>query len=839
MRSAQQIMDRAHDLLNRGESAAAAGLYRQIVEKNPDHLHALHFLGVAEAATGNIARARSLLDRSLQASPVNPDFVENYATVLHRAGDYDGVTALCRRFSNLEPTSLPLLHTSAASLLARGEHGAAIEKLKLLLARHPGHFPAHVMLGSALAKTKQYEAALQAYARAAKLNPLFAAIHLDQGTICLTLARAGDALAAYDRAAKAQPDLPEAWLGRCFALIQLGRPEEALAAADKALALKPDFTQACIGRGNALLDLDRLSDADGAYRRVLQMQPDHAAAWTGLGHVALKSGQHKQAQTAFDRALAADPSCADAWYGRALVRLSLGDHDDALTSIDRSIELADHVPAAWRARGQACYLAKRYDEALRDWTRSLALQPDQPDIAAARLRVKMHLCDWSDYEATVEAIRSFVRAGAAVAPLMFIAIPTPAAEQLQCARQWVSRNFRPAPDPATPAPRDHDRIHVAYLSADFHEHATSQLLAGVIEHHDKSRFQITAISVGPDDGSPMRHRMRVAFERFIDARSQGDDEIAELIRAMGVDVLVDLKGYTQGARTGVFALRPAPIQVNYLGFPGSIGADFIDYVVADRHVIPATQREYYAEKVVWLPDSYQANDDRRAMPGTVPARRDHQLGDDSFVFCCFNDNYKLTPGVFSSWMRILTQVENGVLWLFEENPAAAANLRKEAAARGVASDRLVFARRLPHRDHLARLQCADLMLDTLPYGAHTTASDALWVGVPVLTCIGESFAGRVGASLLHALDLPELITTTPASYEALAVALAADPARLTELKARLARHRTTAPLFDTALLTRHLEAAFAAMIEQHRNGLPPHDIDVSAPAMLRAIGFQQ
>jgi predicted O-linked N-acetylglucosamine transferase (SPINDLY family) len=329
----------------------------------------------------------------------------------------------------------------------------------------------------------------------------------------------------------------------------------------------------------------------------------------------------------------------------------------------------------------------------------------------------------------------------------------------------------------------------------------------------------------------MRRRIEAAFDHFVGARLQADAEVAELARTLEIDILVDLKGYTQDARTGILAMRPAPVQVNYLGFPGTIGAGFIDYVIGDRSVIPEHDFDAYAEKIVWLPESYQANDRDRAIADTTPVRAEHGLPEGAFVFCCFNDNYKITPDVFSSWMRILSAMPNGVLWLFEDNAAAADNLRREAAARGVAPERLVFARRLPTPDHLARHRCADLFLDTLPYGAHTTASDALWTGLPVLTCLGETFAGRVGASLLNAIRLPELITTTPAAYEALAIELASDPGRLAMLKAKLADNRLRTPLYDTKLYTRQLETAYAAMMERHLAGLAPDHIRLPALAV--------
>lgn len=820
-------MDRALSLHDKGDIAAAAKLYRRIIDANPNNLHAVHFLGVAEAAAGNIDRAKLLMTRSLQSKPVNVEFIENYAAVLHRAGEHDELVRLCQHGLQFAPTSLGLLHGSAAGLLALSRHSEAIEHLTRLLIHHPRHFPAHFMLGSALAKSRQYEPALASYDHALQLNPQLAEAHLDKGTIHFATCRYNDALSAYDNALTLRPDLAAAALGRCYALIQLGRRDEALAAADHTLKLQPDLPEAWAGRGNALLDLGRLEDAAAAYDRALTIGPYLASAWSGHGNILLRSGRQRDAEVAFDRAIAADAAFAEAWLGRGTVLLSLGRHHDAAAALDRATVLNPGLVSAWLAKGQVAYLEKRYDDALVAWNRALDLNPDQSAVAAACLRVKLHQCDWTDLERGCASVRSSVRSGKLVSPFMFVAIPSTSAEQLQCARTWAENNFRLQSSPVWRGERyTHDRIRIGYLSADFHQHATSQLMAGVFEHHDRTRFEITAISVGPNDGSDMRRRIEAAFERFVDAKPQSDAQIAELVRALEVDILVDLKGYTQDARTGIFAMRPAPIQVNYLGFPGTIGAGFIDYIVADRNVIPEPDFDCYAEKIAWLPESYQANDRDRAIADLIPVRAEHGLPDDTFVFCCFNDNYKITPDVFSSWMRILAAVENSVLWLFEDNPTAADNLRREAQARGVAPRRLVFAQRLPTSAHLARHRCADLFLDTVPYGAHTTASDALWTGLPVVTCLGETFAARVGASLLNAIRLPELITTTPAAYEQLAIELANDLARLAALRAKLARDRLTTPLYDTKQYTRDLETAYAAMMERHMAGLPPDHVRV-------------
>lgn len=840
MRKEQEVLDRALSLHHQGKIADAARLYRRIINTNPNNFRALHFLGIAEAATGNIDRAKSLIDRSLQSSPVNPEFVENYAAVLHRAGEYDALIRLHDHFKTIAPTSLGLRHAGAAALLTHGRYADAIMELNQLLTHHPDHFPAHFMLGSCLAKGEQYDAAIESYDRALQLNPRLAEAHLDKGTIHFANRRFEEALAAYDQAIATRPDLADAWLGRGLTLIQLARHDEALAAVDQALSRRPNFAEAWVGRGNVLLQTDRPLEAAAAYDRALAIDPNHAAAWSAHGNAFLKTGQHRKAAVAFERALAANSRFAEAWLGRGTLLLLQGRHDEALTAIDRAIAANPNVPQAWLARGQLSYLSKRYSDALDDWARSLDLAPNQPGVAAACLRARMHLCDWTDFDNSCASVRTAVRDDKLVAPFMVVAIPSTAAEQLQCARNWIDHNFRAIRGPLWRGERyDHDRIRVAYLSADFHEHATSRLMAGIFEHHDRSRFEVTGLSVGPDDNSPMRRRIAAAFERFVEVRTLGDDEIADMARALEADILVDLKGFTQDSRTGVFAMRPAPIQVSYLGFPGTLGAGFIDYLIADRRIIEDDDCARYAEKIAWLPNTYQANDRARAIAETPSSRTEHGLPNAAFVFCCFNDNYKITPSTFVSWMRILLAVDDAVLWLYADNPTAADNLRHEATATGVDPKRLVFARRVSSADHLERYRRADLFLDTLPYGAHTTASDALWAGLPVLSCRGETFAGRVGASILNAIEMPELVTTTAADYEALAIDLAQHPDRLAILRAKLARHRLTTPLFDTAQMTRNLETAYVLMVERHRAGLPPDHIRVDASSARARCHYSQ
>jgi predicted O-linked N-acetylglucosamine transferase (SPINDLY family) len=412
-----------------------------------------------------------------------------------------------------------------------------------------------------------------------------------------------------------------------------------------------------------------------------------------------------------------------------------------------------------------------------------------------------------------------------------MAIPSSSADQLRCAQNWVANRLasiaRLRDGLGFRFPRGpKSRLKLGYLSADFHQHATAYLIAELFELHDRTRFEIWAYSYGADDGSALRQRLVRACDRFTDIGSSSYEAAARQIYADGIDVLVDLKGYTRGARTQILALRPAPIQVNYLGFPGTLGADFVDYIITDRFITPPDQEPFFTEQLVYLPDCYQANDRQRPIAEQTPTRRECSLPETGFVFCCFNNTYKITPEVFTIWMRLLQKLPDSVLWLLEANPAVATNLRREAAARGVALERLVFAPRMSLAEHLARHCRADLFLDTLPVTAHTTGSDALWAGLPVLTCAGETFASRVAGSLLTAIGLPELITHSLAEYEARALHLAVHPNELAALRERLAQNRLTAPLFDTPRFTRHLETAYRMMWEIYLKGEPPRQIKI-------------
>ena len=610
--------------------------------------------------------------------------------------------------------------------------------------------------------------------------------------------------------------------------------DDALASYDAALASRPGDAGAWYNRGNALSELKRFVEAIASYDRALTLVRDNAEALNNRGLALAALRRFDAALESYGKALALKPGLGDAYCSRGLSLKELGRLDDAYASFEKALALRPAYPEALAGSGLTLQLLGRYGEAVERYEKALALEPDSSHAFSGLLICANKLCDWERKAALAgRAIEHIAEKKPTVFPFTFLGYSGDPRLQLECASNFAAHAFHPLPKPLWTGERwRHDKLRIAYLSADFHDHATAHLMAELFERHDRSRFEVTAISFGIDDGSPMRQRLTAAFDSFHDCRQQSDEDIARFLHEQNTDIAIDLKGYTQDARPGILAYRPAPVQVSYLGYPGTMGAGFIDYIVADSTVIPPGHERFYTENAVRLPDCYQVNDSKRAIAEGTPERREAGLPDEGFVFCCFNQNWKITPEIFDAWMRLLRAVGGSVLWLLRDGEAAERNLRREAEARGIDPARLIFAPLLPSEEHLARHRLADLFLDTLPYNAHTTASDALWAGLPVLTQTGEGFAGRVAASLLNAASLPELITHSQADYEALALRLAGDPMLLKGYRDRLNANRAALPVFDTDRFRRHVEAAYLQMWEIWQSGEQPRNFEpVAAEAL--------
>jgi predicted O-linked N-acetylglucosamine transferase (SPINDLY family) len=778
-------------LHQQGAMADAERIYQEILRQQPRHFGALHLTGLIACRTGQSKRGIELIRKAISLNA-------KVATAHNDLGN-------------------ALLDVNGAE--------EALASYDKAIALKPDFAEAYTARGVALRDLRRFEKALASQDKAIALNPNAAEAYNNRGNVLLDLKRTDAALASYEKAITLRPDFAEGHNNRGNALLELKRTDDALASYEKAIALKPGFAQAHSARGDALLELERSADALASYDKALQLQSSLAEAWLGRGNVFRHLRSYEEASAAFDKALALKPDLAGAWLGRGNIFYAQRRYAEALDAYDKALALKPDVAGFWLSRGNALNRLKRHSQAAEAYAQALKIDPDFPFMKGMLLHQKMLICDWKKIEKLISEIESDIGSGKMSAdPFGWQGVAQSERSLQLCAELYNKNEFPSAAATFARRVPSNDKIRVGYLSGDFREQATSFLLVGILEEHDRDRFEIYAFDNGWDDQSKLRGRINDAVHGVIDIARLGDSAAASVIYDHKIDILVNLNGYFGEQRTGVFANRPAPVQVNYLGFPGTLGAPYMDYIIADRRVIPESNQRYYTESVAYLPYCYQANDRKREIGTRIFHRAECGLPENRFVFCCFNKDYKIVPDVFDLWMRILKQVEGSVIWLLEDTAAATNNLRIQAVARGVNAERLVFAERMSLADHLARHRLADLFLDTLPYNAHTTASDALWAGLPLLTCLGETFAGRVSASLLDAINLPELITTTPECYEKSAIDLATHPQKLAIIKRKLADNRLTTQLFDTKLITRYIEAAYTAMYERFQAGLPPDHI---------------
>ncbi|HYM17192.1 MAG TPA: tetratricopeptide repeat protein [Micropepsaceae bacterium] len=614
------------------------------------------------------------------------------------------------------------------------------------------------------------------------------------------------------------------WLGVLKA--QQSAHDEAQALLDRSLALEPRNVIALNALGNIARTEHRHEDALTFYGRVLALDRANVPALFNRGVVLSDLGGWADALTSYDAALALMPTYGEAHSEKGRALAELGRPEEALLSFAAALKLKPDLVEAYQNRINVLKDLGRLDDALADYERVIALGRDRPYVTGDYLALKMDMCLWEGWEELCRSVVEGVASGARVtAPFELIKIASTPELQKHCAEIYVRDSFLSSRPLASKAYR-HDKIRLAYVSNEFKEHATAYLAAELFERHDRGEFETYAISFGVPKGDAMEARLREAFDHFVPAANQTSEAIARMIAGHEIDIAVDLKGFTRDSRPEIFAMKPAPILASYLGWPGTTGAPYMDYLIADATLIPREHRDGYTEKLVLLPDSYQPNDAKRAIAETPP-RGELGLPEQAFVFASFNAAFKLTPDLFDVWARLLKAVDGSVLWLLDSNESAKRNLLREARARNVA-ERLVFAPKLPLAQHLARHRAADLFLDSFHCNAHTTASDALWAGLPLLTRLGPTFASRVAASLLKAVRLPELIAESADDYEAKAIRLAREPALLHALKERLKTNRATCPLFDAKKLAKNLERAYHEMHRRHVSGEAPDHIDLTS-----------
>ena len=778
----------------KGLLAPAKAIYEQVLESQPTHFDAMHLLGVIAAQTGHYLLAVALMDKAIALDAKSAMAHNSRGNVLKELKRLDEALASYERAIQLAAAYSEAYNNRGTVLQELGRLDEALASYERAIQLKTDYAEAYYNRGNALQALRRFDAALASHEQAIKLKAGYVEAYNNRGNALQALQRFDAALASFEQAIQLKADYPEAYHNRGIALQALQHFDAALASYEQAIQLKADYPEAYHNRGNALQALQRFDAAVASYEQAIQLKTDYP----------------------------------EAYHNRGIALQALQRFDAAVASYELAIQLKTDYAEAYNNRGLALRGLRRLDAALASFEHAIKLNSGQDFLVGRWLHTKMGLCDWPEVADQVGKLMTAIAGNEKVAtPWPVLALSDSLELQRKTAETWTTDQYPTSTElPAIVKWVRHEKIRVGYYSADYHNHATAYLMAELFERHDRNKFELIAFSFGGAQRDALRERLFTAFDQFIEVDNQSEKDIAVLSRSMEIDLAIDLKGFTENSRAKIFSYRAAPIQVSYLGYPGTLGAEYIDYLIADHTLIPQASQQHYAEKIAYLPNSYQVNDRKRAIAATQFSRAALGLPQTGFVFCCFNNNHKITPSTFAGWMRILKQVAGSVLWLLEDNETAGQNLRREASAHGVSAARLIFAKRMSPPDHLARHRFADLFLDTLPYNAHTTASDALWAGLPVLTCVGEAFASRVAASLLNAINLAELITTTQAQYELLAVELATNPERLSQIKQKLASNRLTAPLFDTALFTQHIEDAYTQMVARYHAGLPPDHLYV-------------
>ena len=780
----------------RREFLRAAELLQQALAIVPDRPSVLANLGAALLELGRTEEALVHITRSQVIERGDAGAHAEHGLALRRAGRREEARASLERAIALDPGCMPALVNHAGMLLEQGNAADALAGLDRALAVDPGNAFAWINRGIALDKLGRHEEALTAYDRALGLHPGHAGAWNNRGNTLVRLHRHEEALSAFDTALEIEPRHVEAWSNRGLALSGLGRHKEALESNDKALAILPGAASAWSNRGLTLSALKRDEEALACFDKAVDAQPGLAEAWSNKGRVLTSMARMDDAMAAFDKARGIDPRFADAWMNR----------------------------------GNALIQLKRYDEAMECYERALSIAPGTDHALGGSIQSRQMLCHWSGLGERLQQAELAIEAGKkAMIPFPALAVAFPLETQRRCAEICVAANYPPVAGWSNTSGPAEGRLRIGYLSADFRDHPVGYQLLALAGRRDRSAFELVGFSLRRRKSDQYAESLHRAFDRIHELDGLDPQVAIELLRSERLDIAVDLTGHTDGSRLDLFAGRIAPVQANFL-CPGTSGAPYIDYIVADAVTIPEVHRAGYTEQVVRLPGSFFVTDYRGIALATGQSREGEGLPEDGLVFASFCESYKITPQVWEVWMRLLRQVTGSVLWLgIRSNAQALENLRTEARGHGVDPGRIVVASFAPTRkDHLSRLALADLCLDTLVYNGHTTSADALWAGVPVLTAPGGYFCGRVAASILHAAGMPELVARDLADYESIALRLASSPAELAALRERLARTKHEMPLFDTERSVRNVETAFRMMVERHRKGLPPESFTVPA-----------
>ena len=778
---------------------------------------------------GDLDKADSILKRALLAEPKSLPALHILGLIRASQSRFQEAADLLGRAARINPNEASIQYNLAKALVDSGADREALPHHKKTVELVPNNPEAWLNYGKSASNLGRYADAITYYDQAIKLKPDYAEAHLNKGAVFKELKQFDDAILSAEKALEIKPNLAEAWSNKGVALKELKRYEEALTSFKEALRLQPNFPQVYLNKGNVLHELAQYQEAISEYDQAINLQPDFYEAWFNRGVSLAQLPLPENALASYDKAISIKEDYDEAWFNKAITLNKLKRFEEAIAHYDMAIKYKPEFADAWSNKAATLNEMRSYEDAISHYENALKLKPDLDWTFGYLLHLKMAVCFWSDLLDDVNEALAGVRSRSKlITPFPVLSLIDDSNTHKECAEIYVEDSYPLNPILGEiPKIKKQEKILVGYFSADFREHAVSLLMAELYELHDKTKFEIIAFSSGPDDKSHLRKRLMRSFDQFIDISGMSDKNVAILSRALGVQIAVNLGGYTGDNRPGIFAFRAAPIQVNYLGYPGTLGATYIDYIVADKVIIPSSSQQFYTEKIAYLPHTYMVDDSLRVSSQRVFSREECGLPDDSFIFCSFNNGYKYNKQLLESWARILSAVSGSVLWLSDNGDFFRKNLIAEFEALGIVSKRLVFTQKIQlMSDHLARYALANLFLDTYPYNAHTTAVDSLKSGVPIITCLGQAFAGRVAASILNAIGLTELVTKTPSEYEMLAIDLAKNPQKLASITQKLSSNYSKTPLFNTPLFAKNIESVYKLMVERYEAGLPPDHIYV-------------
>jgi len=718
------------------------------------------------------------------------------------------------------------LLAQAQACLQQGNTHLAETILAEALSIKPSNPQTLYLLGLLKASKQEYTEAIRLLQKVIRTYPNEPSLHYNLAKALSDAGKDTESIPHHHKATLLAKDNPNAWLNYGKSNTKLGRHAEALKCYETAIRIAPNYLEAWSNKAVTLLQLKQHEQALASFNTALQINPHDPEVLCNKGLVLYQQNQIEESIDCYDRALEIHPNYAECWANKALSLMFFSMHEAALDCCEKALKIKSKLHSAWFYKGAACSYLKRHKEAILAYQQAFEIDAEFPNLAASLLHQQLIACQWNELPHLTKLLKENTKQPSH--PFLTLLTNEIQESHLKVATQWANMQLPQVKELHTFPIRKSEKIRIGYFSPDFRDHPVSHLTRELFELHNREQFEIYAFSIGPDTQDSKRKQMEGMFDSFVDLREKSNHAAVDLVRTLNIDIAVDLGGWTEHTRPQIFAERIAPIQVNYLGYPGTMAMTCMDYIVVDKIVVPESAKNCFTEKIVHLPNSYMPHDSRRVISKETLSKTEHGLPEQSFVYCCFNNSHKITPVVFDAWCNILKKVEGSVLWISENNPDMKENLRIEAEKRGVDPIRLIFAPRLPlMADHLARHRLADVFLDTFPYyNAHTTACDALWAGLPVITLMGKSFPSRVAASLLTAIDLPELITHSVAEYEAQAIELATNKDKLAALKERLAKHRLNKPLFDTALFTKHIEDAYLLMYKRWQDGLKPEHIHV-------------